>query len=73
MNKSYFYILAIIAVIFSACSKREDIKPSETLEKITSVMSDDQSLAVELLSDQKLSVGYNALYIRLIDQKTKRK
>lgn len=72
MNKSYFYILAIIAVIFSACSKNDDIKPSETLEKITSVMSDDESLSIELLSDQQLSVGYNALYIRLIDQKNEK-
>lgn len=72
MNKSYLYILAIIAIAFSSCSKNEDVKPLETLEKITLIESDDQSLSIELFSEQKLSIGYNALYIRLIDQKNKK-
>lgn len=72
MNKSYLYILAITAIAFSCCSKNEDVKPLETLEKIASIESDDQSLSIELFSEQKLSIGYNALYIRLIDQKDKK-
>lgn len=72
MNKPYLYIIAILVSTFYACSKSNDVKPTETIEKITAIESDDKSLMVELLSDQKLSVGYNSLYIRLIDQKNKK-
>lgn len=58
--------------LFSACSKSNDVKPSEPFEKIIAVESNDKSLLVELSSDQKLSVGYNSLYIRIIDQKNKK-
>ena len=69
MIKSYIYIIAII-IAFSACSKTNDVKPTETLEKITKIESDDKSLLIELFSDQKIRTGYNPLYIRITDQKS---
>lgn len=73
MNKLYIYIIATVIIsAISACSKSNDAKPLETLEKITEIESDDKSLVIELLSDQKLNIGYNTLYFRISDQKNKK-
>lgn len=69
MNKSYIYIIAILLSTFYACSKSNDGEPLVNFEKITEIESDDKSLLVELLSDQKLKTGYNTLYFRITDQK----
>lgn len=73
MNKSFLYIFAIVIIsLISACSKSNSPKPIEKLEKIATIESEDKSLLVELLSDNKLSVGYNSLYFRITDQTSKK-
>lgn len=72
MNKSTFYIIAIFIGTFYACTKSNDVQPLDSFEKITEIESDDRSLMVELLSEQKLNTGYNTLYFRITDQKDKK-
>lgn len=75
MNKFITALFSAILILFSACSKSDDNQPNDflsSLEKVAESTDESQTLKVEVYSEEKLHVGYNKLYFRIIDQTSKK-
>ena len=73
MKKYIIAFMALALIIVSACSKNNEkplVNPIVNLEDIAEKTTDDKSTVIEIYSDQKLTTGYNNIYIRLIDKET---
>lgn len=75
MKKYTITLIALVSILFSACSKSNEepiVNPLSALEKITEKITEDGSILVQIYSEQAFQIGYNNIYIHLIEKETKK-